>query len=133
MKNYIYKLKNAYLYAYYECYLQTHIYYKEHKNKNFYSIFTLGGILMFLLEFPILMIVDKTIGLPKKIYLYPLIIGFAYLQLLLTSKLVGDDDLTESINTFYDNKKNVKQSRTIVISFVILCILFWVFVIKYDY
>lgn len=133
MKNYIYKLKSAYLYAYYECYLQTHIYYKEHKNKNFYSIISLGGILVFLLEFPALMLIDKTFGLPKKIYLYPSIIAIAYIQLFLTSKFVGDDDLTEKINTFYENKKLVRESRRIVIIFVIICILFWIFAIKCDY
>lgn len=127
------KLRNAYMYAYYESYLQTHIYYKDHKNKNFYSIITLGGILVLLLEFPILMLVDKTIGVPAKIYLYPTLIGVAYSQLFLTSRLIGDDDLTEKINNFYDDKKVVKESRRIVIGFVILCILFWGFVIRYDY
>ena len=127
------KIKNAYLYAYYECYLQTHTYYKAHKNKNFYSVLSLGFPLWLLLEFPILMIMDKTIGLPPKIYLYPLIIGVAYGYIYFTSWLIGDEDLTDKINAFYDNKKVVRESRRIVLVFVLLCILFWVFVIKYDY
>ncbi|PWN63539.1 hypothetical protein C1631_021385 [Chryseobacterium phosphatilyticum] len=126
------KIRNAYLYAYYECYLQTHIYYKAHNNKNFYSIITLGGVLLFLLEFPMLMLIDKTIGVPPKIYFYPFLIGLAYFQLLLTSKFIGDDDLTEKINTFYANKNVVKESRRIALGFVIFCVLFWVFVIRYD-
>lgn len=133
MKNFMNKIKNAYLYAYYECYLQTHIYYKTHKNKNFYSILSLGFPLWLLLEFPILMIVDKTIGLPSKVFLYPLIIGIAYGYIFATSKLIGDDDLTEKINTFYANKDTVKESRKIALIFVFLCIIFWVFAIKYDY
>ncbi|REC55984.1 hypothetical protein DRF62_05015 [Chryseobacterium piscium] len=74
----------------------------------------------------------KTIGFPKKIFLYPLLIGITYAHLYFDSWLVGDDDLTEKINTFYDNKKIVKESRRIVLGFVFLCILFWVFVIRYD-
>lgn len=116
-----------------ECYLQQHYYYRDHRNKNFYAITTLGAILIFLLELPILMMVDKTIGLPQKIYLYPIIVGIAAFQLFLTTKMIGDNDLTEKINTFYSDKKTVKQSKRIVLVFVILCVLFWVFAIRYDY
>lgn len=126
------RLKNAFLYAYYECYLQMHVYYKRHKDKNFYSILLLGFPLCVLLEFPTLMIIDKTVGLPSKIFLYSLIIVIAYGYILLTSRFIGDDDLTEKINNFYDNKKNVKESRRMVLGFVMLSILFWVFTIKYD-
>ncbi|WP_299178452.1 hypothetical protein [uncultured Chryseobacterium sp.] len=128
MKN---KLKNAYLYAYYECYLQTHIYYKTHNNKNFYSILSLGFPLWLLLWFPLTIFFGNKFAIGK--WMYVILIGIAYGYIFATSKLIGDDDLTEKINAFYDNKKIVKESRRIVLGFVFLCILFWVFVIKYDY
>lgn len=128
MKN---KLKNAYLYAYYECYLQTHIYYKDHKNKNFYSGMTLGGVLGFFAIFPAVIFFGNKFEVGKWMYL--ILIAIAYGHIYFDSWLIGDDDLTDEINNFYDNKKIVKESRRMVIGFVILCILFWVFVIKYNY
>jgi len=79
------------------------------------------------------MLWHKTIGFPAKIYLYSLLIGVTYAHLYFDSWLLGDNDLTDKINAFYDNKKNVRESRRIVLGFVLLCILFWVFVIKYNY
>lgn len=131
MKNFINKIKNAYLYAYYECYLQTHIYYKQHKNKNFYSILSLGFPLWLLLWFPLTIFLGNLFEIGK--WMYIILIGIAYGYIFATSKLIGDNDLAEKINTFYENKKLVRESRTIVIGFVVLCVLFWVFVIKYDY
>jgi len=128
MKN---KLKNAYFYAYYECYLQTHYYYKEHKNKNFYSSMTLSGALAFLLIFPGVIFFGNKFEIGKWMYL--ILIGIAYGHIYFDSWLIGDYDLTDKINTFYDDKKAVKESRRIVLGFVFLCILFWVFVLKYDY
>lgn len=125
------KIKNAYLYAYYECYLQTHIYYKTHKNKNFYSSSTLGFVLFFLVIFPSVIFFGNKFEIGKWMYLILIVIAYAHLYF--DSWLVGDDDLTEKINAFYANKKTVKESRKIVLIFVFLCILFWIFVIKYDY
>lgn len=125
------KIKNAYFYAYYECYLQTHIYYKEHKNKNFYSSMALGGVLAFLLIFPAVMFFGNKFKIGK--WMYVILIGIAYGHIYFDSWLIGDDDLTEKINAFYDDKKVVKESRRIVLGFVFLCILFWVFVIMYEY
>lgn len=79
------------------------------------------------------MLWHKTIGFPAKIYLYSLLIGITYAHLYFDSWLIGDDDLTEKINAFYDDKKVVRESRRIVISVVILCILLWIFAIRYDY
>lgn len=131
MKNFMNKIKNAYLYAYYECYLQTHIYYKTHKNKNFYSSMTLGFVLFFLLVFPSVIFFGNKFEIGKWMYL--ILIGIAYAHLYFDSWLIGDDDLTEKINTFYANKDAVKESRKIALIFVFLCIIFWVFAIKYDY
>ncbi|AZA84676.1 hypothetical protein C1637_07510 [Chryseobacterium lactis] len=125
------KIKNAYLYAYYECYLQTHIYYKTHKNKNFYSSATLGFVLFLLLVFPLVIFLGNKFEIGKWMYL--ILIGVAYGHLYFDSWLIGDDDLTEKINAFYANKKTVKESRNIVLIFVFLCIMFWIFAIKYDY
>lgn len=125
------KIKNAYLYAYYECYLQTHIYYKEHKNKNFYSILSLGFPLWLLLWFPLTIFLGNKFEIGKWMYVILILIAYGYI--FATSKLIGDDDLTEKINSFYANKETVKESRKIVLIFVFLCILFWIFVIKYDY
>lgn len=125
------KIKNAYLYAYYECYLQTHIYYKTHKNKNFYSSGTLSFVLALLLIFPAVIFFGNMFDIGK--WMYVILIGIAYAHIYFDSWLIGDDDLTDKINTFYDNKKVVKESRRMVLGFVILSILFWVFVIKYDY
>lgn len=130
MKNIINKLKRAYLYAYYECYLQTHIYYKEHKNKNFYSVLSLGFPIWLLLWFPLTIFFGNKFEVGKWMYL--ILIGIAYSYIFFTSHLIGDDDLTEKINAFYSDKKTVKESKRIVLGFVLLCILFWVFVIRYD-
>lgn len=131
MKNFMNKIKNAYLYAYYECYLQTHIYYKTHKNKNFYSSMTLGFVLFFLLVFPSVIFFGNKFEIGKWMYL--ILIGIAYAHLYFDSWLIGDDDLTEKINDFYANKDTVKESRKIALIFVFLCIIFWVFAIRYDY
>ena len=126
------KLKNAYLYAYYECYLQEHFLYKSNHNKNFNANTTLGVVLVFLFLFPIMILVNKTIGIKK--YMYILLVIIAYVHIFFTSRITGNDnDLTENINKFYADKKTVKQSKRIVLVFVILCVLFWVFAIRYDY
>lgn len=124
------KLRNAYLYAYYECYFQTHFYYKEHKSKNFYSILALGFPIWLLLLFPMTIFFGKKFELGN--WMYILLLGIAYGFIFGMSKLVGDSDLTDQINAFYADKKTVKESKMIVLGFVILCILFWVFVINYN-
>lgn len=131
MKNFMNKIKNAYLYAYYECYLQTHIYYKSHKNKNFYSILSLGFPLWLLLWFPLTILFGNTFEIGKWMYVILILIAYGYI--FATSKLIGDNiDLTEKINAFYANKKVVKESRRIVLCFVILGVLLWIFVLRYD-
>lgn len=64
--------------------------------------------------------------------MYVILIIIVYGYIFLTSKLVGDDDLTEKINAFYADKKTVQESKRIVLGFLILCVLFWVFVIMYG-
>ena len=69
MKSIINKLKNAYLYAYYECYLQTHYYYKTHKNKNFYSVLSLGFPIWLLLWFPMTIFFGNKFEIGKWMYI----------------------------------------------------------------
>lgn len=131
MKGIIKKLKNAYLYAYYECYSQTHYFYKDHKNKNFYSDQTLSGVILFLLIFPSVLFFGNRFNIGKWMYLILIAIGYG--QIYFTSWLVGEDDLTDKINSFYADKKTIKESRRIVLLFIFFCILFWGFVIWYNY
>ena len=130
MKGVLLKIKNAFLYSYYECYLQEHHFVKEHRDKNFNANATLGVVIDLLILIPILILINKTIGIKK--YMYIILVIIAYGQIYLTSWIVGEGDLTDQINSFYENKRVVKESRMIVWGFVLLCIAFWTFVIMYN-
>lgn len=85
------------MYAYYECYLQEHLFYKKKHNKNFNANTTLGAVIGILLIFPLVIIIGNKFNVGKLMYLFLIII--AYSHIFLTSKLVGGDkDLTEDIS-----------------------------------
>lgn len=127
MKNCI---KNAFFYAYYEIYLQEHSFYKRHKDKNFYAITTFCFLIGFLFYFPITLLYHKIIGIAK--FFYVLIVIITYAEIYFLSNIIGNNDLTDNINAFYEKKKTVKNSRKVVWVFVLICLLLWIVAIKYD-
>ncbi|MBW8359295.1 MAG: hypothetical protein K0M63_05755 [Weeksellaceae bacterium] len=53
------------------------------------------------------------------------------MHIYITSWVVGKGDMVEKINGFYADKNTVGESKRIVLGFVVLCILFWVFLVRY--
>ncbi len=127
MKNYI---RNAFFYAYYEIYLQEHHFYKRHKDKNFYAVTTFCFIIGFLFYFPLTLLYHKIIGINKAFYIF--IVIFTYMEIYFLSNMIGNNDLAEPINLFYENKKIVTSARYVILGFVMVCILLWIVALTYD-